>query len=63
VEQQDKKHSSPYPAPERSSNTCGNSEKADSLPETGNNSSTLAIYGLLSAITGFALANRRRTFQ
>jgi hypothetical protein len=37
--------------------------KVDSLPETGNNSSTLARFGILLAITGFALANQRRIFQ
>ena len=37
--------------------------KVDSLPETGNNSSTLAIFGLLLTITGFALANRSRIIQ
>jgi uncharacterized delta-60 repeat protein/LPXTG-motif cell wall-anchored protein len=35
----------------------------DSLPETGNNSSTLASFGCLLAAAGFALANRRRIIQ
>lgn len=40
--------------------TSTNIEKIDSLPKTGNNSSTLVIFGLLLTITGFAVANRRR---